>query len=390
MNHRPLAFFTLVLSGLGSGVANAQRSPGFATPPVTMPPRPPPIIIEKRHARTTVPLTGILDGPVAVDAHGHVILLADDGVLEQVASDGTLRWTFLAGPPGGEPAVGVDGTVYCVGRDGRLYAVSDEGYLVWSRRLGGRPVRGVAVGRLLVAVALDTGRIELWRTDGSPVASLALGGTPSGAAVVVGDQRVIVSLQSGQVVALDGLRLAWRARVGSAAVGSLAVDSAGALVAGDADGVVVKLNRDGALAWRARVGGPVTRSPALAEDGTAFFAAGAAVVALGADGVEAWRQLLRAPIAAGPVVADDGSVFVASAGGREGKLGEIRVFDEAGRNQRTIALPAAPTRSLTLAPGMLWVGLDDFTLRRISVPERSLAHSSWPKARGGLANAGAL
>src|SRR5262249_57871214 len=112
----------------------------------------------------------------------------------------------------------------------------------------GRPVRGVAVGARLVAVAADSGVLDLWRPDGAPVAALALGGTPSGAPVLAGDGRVVVPLRSGQVVAFDGLARAWRARVAGAPVGPLAVASAGAANA-RAPG------RSGAAAgWRRRAG----------------------------------------------------------------------------------------------------------------------------------------
>src|SRR5262245_42395293 len=113
--HRSSLVVALLL-GLAGG-ASAQRRP---------PPPPPRILIEPHQARMVVPLTGLLDGPAAVDADGRVTFLADDGVVGQVARDGNLRWSFLAGPPGGEPALAPDGTVYCAGRDGRLYAISSD------------------------------------------------------------------------------------------------------------------------------------------------------------------------------------------------------------------------------------------------------------------------
>jgi outer membrane protein assembly factor BamB len=365
--------------------ADAQRPPpSWQRGPATAGPLPP-IAIEPHRARRTVPLAGVLDGPVAVDELGAATFLTEEGVLGRVAPDGSLRWSLLVGPPGGEPAVGPDGTIYAAGRDGWLYAVGADGALRWMNALGGRPVRGLAVGPTRLAVALDDGRLELWKPDGGTIGWIALGGTPSAAAVLIGADRALVPTREGRVISIAGRRIAWRATVvARAAVGPLAIGDGGAVYAGTADGTVACILADGTVAWRARVGAPVTRSPALAEDGAVIVAAGDSVVALGRSGAVRWRSPVGAPIVSGPLLAASGSIYVGS------QAGEIRVLDAGGHELRRIALPAAPSRGLALHAETLWVGLRDRTLLRVAVPERGLARSSWAKARGNRDNSGAL
>jgi hypothetical protein len=372
----------------------ARPAPRTPAPPAIR--RPPPILIESRRAVSIVPLTGTLGGPVAIDPEGGAVFLAADGVLGEVAPDGNLRWSFLVGPSEAAPALGVDGTVYTAGHDGRLYAVETDGRLRFTRRLGGRPVRGVAVGADVLAVALANGWLELWRPDGERHLRLRLGGVPSEGAVLVGERRAAVPMRDGTVVAVDEGRVAWRSRVTrGAALGPLAVGAGGELFVGAADGTVAALRPDGTVAWRANAGGPVRRSPALAEDGTTLVATARAIVAYWPSGERRWRRDLGARVVAGPLIADDGAVYVALVRGEQRDsrgtvtgVGEIRAITPEGAETR-IAVPAAPTRSLALGGGSLWVGLRDWTLRRIPVPQRGLARSSWAKGRGDGLNTGA-
>jgi outer membrane protein assembly factor BamB len=282
-------------------------------------------VIEPHRSRTSVDLTGLLTGPVAIDPHAHVVLLADDGVVSQLAADGNIRWSFLVGPPGGAPALGPDGAVFVASRDGRLYALDDDGALLWSGVLGGRPVRGVAIGPDRVDVALDTGVLAQWNLDGE-------------------------------------------------------------LVAGTAGGSVARVRVDGSIDWRIDAGGPVHLSPVFGEDGTTFVAAGSAVVAIAPTGGIIFRRDLEGPVLAGPLVADDGAIYMAFAAGDGGR---IRALAPDGTSRR-IDLPAPPSRSLSLDAGQLWVGLENGTLRRIAVPQRGLASSSWPKARRDHRNTGSF
>jgi hypothetical protein len=373
---------------LVAAAAEAQRRPRPAPRPAARqparpaPPRPRPILIEPHRARDIVPLSGTLEGPVALDAGGRAVFLTFDGVLGRLERDGHLDWSLLVGPRGATPTVSADGRIYTAGGDGALYAVDDRGRLLWRRPLAGRPVRGVAAWRGLVAVALDTAVLELRTREGRLAGRAALGAPPSGAPVFVGTRRLVVPLASGQVAAVDGRRVVWRRTVAGAPLAPLAVAADGAILAAAADGTVARLGLRGKVLWKVALGAPIRRSPAIAEDGTVLVAAGAALVGLGPDGRERWRHPAGGEIVAGPLVADDGSAYVGTA------ARELRAIAAAGPVRR-IPLPAAPTRGLALGDGELWVGLADLTLRRLDVPQHGLARSSWAKARGSLGNTGA-
>jgi outer membrane protein assembly factor BamB len=189
------------------------------------------------------------------------------------------------------------------------------------------------------------------------------------------------------VVAVADNVVDWRAPVSErVAVGPLAVTGQGDIVAGAGDGSVVHVRVDGSIAWRLDAGGPIHLSPVLAEDGTAFVAAGSTLVAIAPSGEIAWRRDLSQPILAGPLVADDGSVYVALNAGKMG--GQVRALTRDGGDLRIARLPAAPSRGLALDAQGLWVGLSDLTLHRIAVPQKRLARSSWPKSRGDRGNTG--
>jgi outer membrane protein assembly factor BamB len=179
----------------------------------------------------------------------------------------------------------------------------------------------------------------------------------------------------------------WRARVTSARLAQLAVTADGTLVAAAADGAVAGVSRDGRLLWRGEAGGPISRSPALGDDGTVYLAAGEHVVALSARGAPRWRTRARGPIVAGPLIADDGTVYVAVA--PPSRPPAVIALRPDGAVDRVEPLPAEPMRGLALQAGNLWIGLADLTLRRIDVPQRGLAQSAWPKARGDRENTGA-
>src|SRR5262249_57758140 len=131
----------------------------------------------------------------------------------------------------------------------------------------------------------------------------------------------------------------------------------------------------------AGAGGPVRRPRGVAEDGAVVVAAGATVTAFGPAGAPRWQRRLPGAIVSGPVVTADGSTLVAYARGKGS--GELRILDARGGDDRTIALAALPVRSLALASGRVWVGLDDLTLPRSDVAALRLARSSAPTRRAG-------
>jgi outer membrane protein assembly factor BamB len=253
------------------------------------------------------------------------------------------------------------------------------------RRLAGKPVGSVSVAQGRIAVALSRGRLELLDREHPRGAVVSLGAAPSAAPVLLPGQRVLIPLATGVVVCVDGDRVAWRTRLGRGKLAPLAVAGDGTFMAGGADGRLTRLAPDGTIVWQRDVGGPVARSPVIDADGGVVVAAGKALLSLDAEGGLRWRTRLSAPVAAGPLLAEGGTVYVA-VGGRRAR---VLAVDGSGRSETELALGAPPTRGLSLADGVLWVGLSDRTLRRVHVTPGDLLDAGWAKARGDRANTGA-
>lgn len=389
---RPYGIAVAACLGMVS-VAHAQRRPSPpAPPPATRPAGPrrlPPVVIERHSARSIVALTGWLDGPVAIDGGGRVTYLSDDGVLGQLAPDGNLRWAFLVAPAAGPASVGPDGQVYAAGRDRKLYALDGDGRLLWMRGLAGRPVRGVSVASATIAVALDSGVLETWRSNGERIGRVRLGAVPAAAPVFLDDRRIVVPMRSGELVASGPRGVLWRTRLSRLPIAPLAIAADGSMVAAAGDGMVARVTADGRVVWRMDAGAPVVRSPAIGIDGTVYLAVGDTLVALADDGQSRWRTGAGGQIVAGPLIADDGAIYAATVSRRSSGGGSLVVFVPDGSVERELALPAVPTRGLALDAGMLWLALDDLSLRRYQVPQRGLARTAWAKARGDRENTGA-
>jgi hypothetical protein len=229
--------------------------------------------------------------------------------------------------------------------------------------------------------------------NGVRVAHIAIGVQPAAGAARSPDRAVVVPTTSGELIKLDGRGVLWRARLGAAGVGPVAIDQDGASYAVIGQQAVARVEADGTLAWRTAVDRAMPRSPALSDDGVLYVPTEQALLALDAKtGQPRWKTTVDGTLVGGPLVADDGTVYVSAVrqpAGRAG-TGVAMVIDRAGLVTDTIALPAWPMPGLTLSNHRLWVGLRDATLLGAPVAARELASDSpWPKARGDLRNSGA-
>jgi len=382
-----------LLASTTAGAQGAPRRPS-ANPQTASGARRPPIDMRPSTPRLDVPVTGQLVGPVAVDQEGSAVFGTDDGILSLVTAEGEVRWSLLTGPPHGAPSVDDQGVSYVACGDLHMYAVGHDGKFVWTAPLGGSPKGGVTIGRDFLAVVLDSGVVRFFdRRRGTPLGAVVSGASPAAAPSLAAGGRLLLPSTDGQLVAVDQGGVVWRTRISPAAsLGPVAIDAAGAAYVGAADGSVARVGSDGKVVWRTATAGPATRSPVVGEHGRIYLSTGDALVALEpASGAVRWRVPLGAAVGGGPLIADDGTLYVAVQGGAvSGSVSaSVVAVSAAGKVTARLALPSGGVVGLTLANHQLWIGTADRTLRRIAVPQRGLAPSSWAKARGGLANAGA-
>lgn len=363
-----------------------------AAPPPPRPPRRRPILVDVHRPRDAIVLPGPLTAPVAITSEGEAVFLANENILGLAGRDGHTRWSLLVGPSRGAPALSRDGTCFVAGRDSTLYAVDRGGNLRWTRPLAGRPYQGVVIGSSFVAAAVEYGAIQFFGLlDGAPIATVRVAADPSAAPSLTSAGRLLLPSRQGVLINLDPGGVRWQIRLSNddaGGLGPVAVGGDGASYVGTAEGWLYRVDADGRTSWRVRLDAPIARSPVLGADGTIYVAAGTSVAAVSPSGALRWRAEGPGPIRGGPLLADDGTVFIAAVNG-QGPRGVVFAFDPLGNVTSRLPLAAMPMNGLTLSGQRLWVALQDWTLQRISVPQRELAQSPWAKARGDLTNSGA-
>lgn len=179
--------------------------------------------------------------------------------------DGTTKWTFTAGNNLGTPAVGADGTLYVGSLDGNLYALTPGGTRRWATSTGmlqGSPV--IAADGTVYVGSLD-GNLYAVRSDGSLKWK-----APTDFSTPVGTRnytRAQAAITTAPTVGRDGT-----VYVGCSNGTLFAFNPDGTPKWGDAPGIDVNPEQPN--------GAPILTSPALAPDGTLYYAYGGYVRAL--------------------------------------------------------------------------------------------------------------
>jgi len=166
------------------------------------------------------------------------------------------------------------------------------------------------------------------------------------------------------------------------------------LYLGSNDSEFSAFSPDGTLKWTLDVGytGPMdslrfASSPVIAADDTVIAVSNKAVAyAFTPQGTLLWKTRLGDPIRSvdqpSPVVGKDGTIYAFADHGLIGLTPE-------GKQIFNLRLSDDATVPPTLAPdGTLYVATNDGMLYALKTGSKGLAHSSWPKYQGDLANSG--
>ncbi len=250
---------------------------------------------------------GIFSVPV-VGEDGRVLVGSADRTFYALAPDGSLAWSFPTGEIIDSAAsVAADGTIYFGSGDGRLYALDADGNERWrftAHHQSGSPDEGqgnrcsdlppaggpstwfegnVVIGRGgRLWAGNDDYRMYSLEPDGSERFSFFVGPIPFGA-------------------------------VWSAAT----TREDGSAVFGGMDFFVYAVSEDGNCLWRKFLNGPVSSSPARAQDGTLYIGGwDSRLYALdGASGEKRWDFATSSHIYGSPALGADGTVYVGSTDG---------------------------------------------------------------------------
>jgi outer membrane protein assembly factor BamB len=212
-----------------------------------------------------------VDG-VTVAPDGTVYASADG--LYALSPDGKLKWKFSPGPThcGTQPAVGPDGAVYVGCQDNGLYAVGPDGQKRWDFRAGDDIDSSPAVSpENIVYVGSDDHKLYALSATGMRWA-VTLGGAVRSSPALAADGTVYVGSFDGAVYAVKpGGVVAWSFRTADRVVSSPLIDAAGNVIVGSEDDRLYCLSPDGRLAWSVLLDGDVDATPALGPDGTIYI-----------------------------------------------------------------------------------------------------------------------
>ena len=145
--------------------------------------------------------------------------------------EGEIRWMAKTeGKVNMQPVIGADETVYVGDDQGYMYAFTKDGELLWNKKI----------------------------TDGSLRASPSVGI----------DETIYIGCSKGYLHALErNGTVLWSVKEASDGVmSSPVIGEDGTLYFGSMDGNLYAVNPNGTLAWRYPTGGPISSSPALAND----------------------------------------------------------------------------------------------------------------------------
>jgi outer membrane protein assembly factor BamB len=211
-----------------------------------------------------------VDG-VTVAPDGTIYAAADG--LYALAPDGKLKWKFSPGAThcASHPAVGPDGTIYVGCHDDALYAIGPDGNKRWDFRAGDDVDSSPAVSPdNVVYVGSDDHKLYALSATGLRWA-VTTGGPIRSSPAIAADGTVYVGSFDGSLYAVrpNGV-VAWSFRTADRVVSSPLVDAAGMIVIGSEDDRLYCLAPDGKLAWSLLLDGDVDATPALGPDGTIY------------------------------------------------------------------------------------------------------------------------
>lgn len=256
---------------------------------------------------------------------GTIYAGSDNGYFFAFRPNGTVKWVFNTGRYiTASPAIARDGTIYMVSEDGIVRAFRPNGSLKWRYRMESYagPSASPAVGSD-GTIYIGSDRLYAFNPGGTVKWTFDPPSWIQGPPAIATDGTIYVPSAYGNFFALnpDG-SVKWHFPTGSYGIASApAVDEDGTIYANSMEHILYAFNPDGSLKWSYRaVQAPINdvpSSPAIALDGTIYFAAGnlgnGYVFALNPDGSLKWRYWTGSYHSA-PSVGGDGTIYIGDGG----------------------------------------------------------------------------
>ncbi len=248
-------------------------------------------------------------------------------------------------------AVG-DGGVGVGSHDGMLYVATRTGSVRWRFNAGDRVYTTPAVteeGALLFGS--DADRFLAVNGRGRLQVALATDDDADTSPVIARDGTVRFAAGHTLYSATSDLTVRWRLDVGGKIFSSPALDDEGVAYFGSQDNKVYAVDAQGHVSWRFVTGDDVDAPPMLDGDSTVYVGSDDGnVYAIAHDGAERWRHAVGGFVRAGAALGLDGDVIVGTYGPRARLVALER---DSGRERWSYAINGPPTREYGIASAPL-------------------------------------
>lgn len=251
-----------------------------------------------------------------------------------------------------QPVAVGDGGVGVGSHDGMLYVASNTGALRWRLNTGDRIYTTPAIGDDgTLYLGTDADRFLSVNTRGRLNVALATDDDADTSPAVAADRTVRFAAGRTLWSVDPDLTVRWRFDARGKIFSSPALSEEGVAYFGSQDNGVYAVDAAGHLAWRFAAGDDVDAPPMLDGDGNVYVGSDDGnVYAIAPDGAERWRHAVGGFVRAGAALGLDGSVLVATYGPRARLVSLDRAT---GRELWTYAVNGPPTREYGIASAPL-------------------------------------
>ncbi len=191
----------------------------------------------------------------ALDENGNIYIGDESGTLYSLTPAGGLRWTFSVRSPIYGACAIADGRIYLPALDSHLYCLDTMGKLQWSVNLGDELWSPPAIANDNTTYILsDKGKFYKIDSKGKIRWTFQLGDEATSAPTIGPDGLIYLALDSLYCFNSRGKRRwVFGTPDGSYFFAAPVLDEKGLIYAGNFDGFIYCLGRDGRLRWRAPV-----------------------------------------------------------------------------------------------------------------------------------------
>jgi outer membrane protein assembly factor BamB len=243
---------------------------------------------------------------------GDVVVGTKDGTLYAINSTGAEHWNQAYKVSAFcRPIADADGMIYVGTKDSTLLAVNPDGSIAWTYTSDSEVSAGpiLASDGTIIAGSMNGTLFAVTKT-GTEAWTYVTGNQITVAPATMNNVALVAS-GTGYLSAVDlAGALQWQVGSGGPVTGSPVVTSDGTAYAGSDDGFLYAIRPNGTLKWRYQTGLGISGSPAIGTDGMVYVCSkDKNLYAINPGGTMAWQFTANGLIESSPTLGSDGTIY---------------------------------------------------------------------------------